>query len=108
MGFRCAFSNYSSRFYFGKREIKVVLKELFAMDHEAKEKRGKAVGELGYGIMWFFLAVILELLYFLDQIHMNFYHLLAGIMLFISFYKFYKGVKKFKKLREANLQKGSN
>lgn len=68
--------------------------------HESKAKRQKVWNEFGYGLMWLFLIVMLEVLYLLDQIYMNFYHILASISFLAAVYKFYKAVKQYRKQKE--------
>lgn len=71
----------------------------YKTNHEYHSKRGKFLKEFGYGIMWLFLSLLLEALYFLNKIDMNIYHFVAGIMMLLALYKFYQGFKKYQKLR---------
>lgn len=70
-------------------------------DHETKAKRQKYWNEFGYGLMWLLLGVFLEMLYLLDQIYMNLYHVIAAITFLAAIYKFYKGFKKYREVRDV-------
>jgi hypothetical protein len=69
------------------------------MDHELKAKKNKAVGEIGYGIMWLFVAVMVEGLSFLGHFNFVFFHFISIPAAMVSMYKFYTGIKKYSKIK---------
>ncbi len=66
-------------------------------NHEYRAKRHKVRSEFGYGIMWLFLGALVEELYFLNEIQMSLYHIVAGVTVLVACYKFYKGIAKKRK-----------
>jgi hypothetical protein len=68
------------------------------MNHELKAKKNKAVGEIGYGIMWLFVAVMVEGLSLLGNFNLFVFHFISIPAVMASMYKFYTGVKKYSKI----------
>ncbi len=72
-------------------------------DHEYNSKKHKVLNEFGYGVMWLFLAILLELLFYFNEIQMFLYHLVVAVLALAALYKFYKGIKKYQRLEKDNV-----
>ena len=66
------------------------------INYELKAKKNKVMGEFGYGIMWLFLSLLIEMLLYFEGLEGSYYHLLAFILLIPAVYKFVIAVKKYR------------
>ncbi len=65
------------------------------MNYELKAKKNEVFGEIGYGIMWLFLVVLVEGISYAKGFDGIFYHILvlpAGIA---AIFKFVVGIRKY-------------
>jgi hypothetical protein len=69
------------------------------INYELKEKQNKARGEIGYGIMWLFVAVLIEGLPYMKGFESIFYHFIAIPAGITGIYKFVIGFRRLKNIK---------
>jgi len=74
-----------------------LIKILTMMNYEIEERKNKAKGQIGYGIMWFFLAALVAIIAW-DQQYGMFYYLLVVAMVAAGVHKLIIGIKKYRRL----------
>lgn len=70
------------------------------INYELKAKKNKVVGEFGYGIMWLFLSLLIEMLLYFESLVESYYHILAFILFIIAVYKFVIAIKKYRNVTD--------
>jgi tellurite resistance protein TehA-like permease len=78
-------------------------KNAMKVDYELKAKKNKVIGEFGYGIMWLFLSLLIEVLLYLGSLVEIYYHILAFILLIPAVNKFIMAIKKYRNLTEKKI-----
>lgn len=73
------------------------------INYELKAKKNQVKGELGYGIMWLFLSLLVEMLLYFKSIEESYYHILAFILLIAAVYKFVIAVKKHRNVTDEKI-----
>lgn len=69
---------------------------LLIMKHEKQAKLNKVKGQIGYAMMWFFLAGLIETLMYLGKIEMFIYHIVALALSAVGCFKVFKGFENYK------------
>jgi hypothetical protein len=69
------------------------------IDYELNARKNKAKGELGYGLMWLFLAVLMEVLFYFERLDKSYLHVVALIFIMPAVFKIVVGIKRYKRLK---------
>lgn len=70
------------------------------IDYELSAEKNIAKGQFGYGIMWLFLALLIEILLYLESLKESYFHIVAFVFLIAAVYKFVIAVKKYRNLSD--------
>ncbi|PZX51526.1 hypothetical protein LV84_03683 [Algoriphagus ratkowskyi] len=73
------------------------------VNYEQKAKKNIVKGELGYGIMWLFLSLLIEMLIYFEGVKESYYHILAFILLIPAVYKFVIAIKKYRNIIDEKM-----
>ncbi len=68
------------------------------MDYELQSKKKEVCGEIGYGIMWLFVALLIVSITYSKGFEGIFHYIVAIPASIASIYKFYKGVTQHNKM----------
>ncbi len=66
-------------------------------NHEIQSKKNKIKGEVGYGIMWLFVALLIEGIGYIYGFRGSYTHMVAGLAVIGAVYKFSTSIKLYRK-----------
>lgn len=69
------------------------------MNYELQAKKNEAWGEIGYGIMWLFVAALIEGISSVKGFEGIFYHIVAVPAGIAAIYKFIVGIRKWSQIK---------
>jgi hypothetical protein len=72
------------------------------MNYELEAKKKEALGEIGFGIMWLFVAVLIEGISYVKGFEGIFYHIVVVPAGIAAIYKFMVGIRKYMHIKRSN------